>query len=47
MIWWLPYLEIDTANRVQNLEEAVCIFHFDNTNGKGMKLLILLPSAGK
>ena len=32
---------------VQNLDEAVCIFHSANTLRKGMKQTILPPAMGK
>ena len=44
MVIWL---EIDTVTRVQNLNEDVCISHYANTLGKGMKSTILSPAMDK
>ena len=38
---------MDTATRVQTLEEAVCIPHSANALGKGMNPLILSPVNSK
>ena len=38
---------MDTATRVQILDEAVCISHSDNALGKGMHPTILLLAMGK
>ena len=38
---------MDTATRVQNLDETDCISHSTNTFGKGMNPIILLPAMGK
>ena len=38
---------MDTANQVQNLDEADCISHNPNTFGKGMNVIILPPAMGK
>ena len=38
---------IDTATRVQIVDEADCISHSINALGKGMNLLILPPAMGK
>ena len=40
-------LEMDTATRVQTLDEADCISQSTNTFGKGMNPIILLPVTGK
>ena len=37
---------MDTATRVQILNEAVCISHSGDTFGKGMNPTILLPAMG-
>ena len=39
--------EMDTATRVQILDETDCISHSTNTLGKGMNLIILPPAMGK
>ena len=38
---------MDTATRVQNLDEADCISDSTNTLGKGMNPIILPPDMGK
>ena len=38
---------MDTATRVQILDETDCISHRTNTLGKGMNTLILPPAIGK
>ena len=38
---------MDTATRVQNLDEADCISHSTNSLGKGMNPNILPPAMGK
>ena len=40
--WWNGYrrMKMDTATRVQNLDETDCISHSTNTLGKGMKPII-------
>ena len=37
---------VDTAKRVQNLDETDCISHRTNTFGKGMNPIILPPAMG-
>ena len=44
---WLLSLEIETATRVQTLDEADCISHCTNTLGIGMNPIILTLSVGK
>ena len=44
---WLSSQEMDTATRVQILDEADCISHCTNTLGKGMNPIILPQSMGK
>ncbi len=44
---WLSVQEMDTATRVQILDEADCISHSTNTLGKGMNPIILPPAMGK
>ena len=39
--------EMDTAMRVQTLDEADCISHSTNTLGKGINPIILPPAMGK
>ena len=39
--------EMDTAIRVQILDETDCISHGTNTLGKGMNPIILPPAMGK
>ena len=41
------FLEMDTATRVQILDETDCISHSTNTLGKGMNPIILPPAMGK
>ena len=43
----MSLLEMDKANRVQNLDEAVRISHSINILGKGMNPIILYPGMGK
>ena len=38
---------MDTATRVQTLDEADCISQSTNTLGKGMNPIILSPAMGK
>ena len=38
---------MDTATRVQILDETDCISHCTNTLGKGMNPIILPPAMGK
>ena len=38
---------MDTAKRVQNLDEFDCISHSTNTLGKGMNPIILPPAKAK
>ena len=38
---------MDTATRVQILDETDCISHYTNTLGKGMNPIILPPAMGK
>ena len=40
-------VEMDTATRVQILDETDCISHSTNTLGKGMNPIILPPAMGK
>ena len=47
-----PYVMVivvgmDTATRVQILDETDCISHNTNTLGKGMNPIILSPAMGK
>ena len=44
---WLSSQDMDTALRVQILDETDYISHSTNTLGKGMNLIILLPAMGK
>ena len=44
VVYWLSSQEMDTAIRVQILDETDCISHSTNTLGKGMNPIIL-PSA--
>ena len=39
--------EMDTAKRIQILDETDCISHSNNTLGKGMNPIILPPAMGK
>ena len=47
VVEWLSSKEIDTATRVQILDETDCISHSTNTLGKGMNPIILPPAMGK
>ena len=47
MVLWLSSLEMDTATRVQILDETDCISHSIDTLGKGMNPIILPPAMGK
>ena len=47
MVKWLSLQEMDTATRVQILDETDCISHSTNTLGKGMNPIILPPAMGK
>ena len=47
VVWWLSSYEMDTAKRVQILDEADCISHNTNTLGKGVNPIILPPAMGK
>ena len=38
---------MDTASRIQILDESVCISHSTNTLGKGMNPTIFHPAMGK
>ena len=40
-------MEMDTATRVQILDETDCISHSTKTLGKGMNPIILPPAMGK
>ena len=40
-------VEMDTAIRVQIVDETDCIVHSTNTLGKGMNPIILPPAMGK
>ena len=40
-------MEMDTATRVQILDESDCIWHSTNTLEKGMNPIILPPAMGK
>ena len=44
---WLSSQEMDTATRVQILDETDSISYSTNTLGKGMNLIILPPAMGK
>ena len=44
---WLLSQEMDTATRVQILDETDCISHSTNTLGKGMNPIILPPAMGR
>ena len=46
-VYWLSSQEMDSATRVQILDEAGCISHSTNTLGKGMNPIILPPAMGK
>ena len=43
----IPVGVMDTATRVQILDETDCISHSTNTLGKGMNPIILLQAMGK
>ena len=43
VVYWLSLQEMDTAIRVQILDETDCISHSTNTLGKGMNPIILPP----
>ena len=47
VVSWLSLQEMDTAARVQILDETDCILHSTNTLGKGMIPIILPPAMGK
>ena len=47
VVSWLSSLEMDTATRVQILDETDCISHSTNTLGKGMNPIIPPPAMGK
>ena len=47
VVEWLSSQEMDTATRVQILDESDCISHSTNTLGKGMNPIILPPAMGK
>ena len=47
VVKWLSSKEMDTATRVQILDQANCISHSTNTLGKGMNPIILPPAMGK
>ena len=47
VVYWLSSQEMDTAIRVQILDETDCISHSTNTLGKGMNPIILPPAMGK
>ena len=47
VVKWLSTGEMDTATRVQILDETDCISHSTNTLGKGMNPTILPPAMGK
>ena len=47
LLYWLSSQEIDTATRVQILDETDFISHSTNTLGKGMNPIILSPAMGK
>ena len=44
---WLSLQDMDTASRVQILDETDCISHSTNTLGEGMNPIILPPAMGK
>ena len=46
-IFFLILVLLDTATRVQILDQANCISHSTNTLGKGMNLIILPPAMDK
>ena len=43
----LPYISMNTATRVQILDETDCISHSTNTLGEGNNPIILPPAMGK
>ena len=47
MVSWLSSWEMDTASRVQILDETDGISHSTNILGKGMNPIILPPAMGK
>ena len=47
VVKWLSSQDMDTATRVQILDETDCISHCTNTLGKGMNPIILPPPMGK
>ena len=47
VVQWLSSQDMDTATRVQILDETDCISHNTNTLGKGMNPIILPPAMGK
>ena len=47
MVYWLSLQEMDTAIRVQILDETDCTSHSTNTLGNGMNPIILPPAMGK
>ena len=47
VVYWLSLQDMDTATRVQILDETDCISHSTNTLGKGMNPIILPPAMGK
>ena len=47
VVLWSSLSEMDTATRVQILDETDCISHSTNTLGKSMNPTILPPGMGK
>ena len=47
VVSWLSSQEMNTATRVQILDETDCISHCTNTLGKGINPIILPPAMGK
>ena len=47
VVQWLSSQDMDTATRVQILDQTDCISHSTNTLGKGMIPIILPPAMGK
>ena len=47
VVYWLSSQEMDTATRVQIMDETDCISDSTNTLGKGMNPIILPPAIGK
>ena len=47
VVQWLSSQDMDTATRVQILEETDCISHSTNTRGRGKNPNILPPAIGK